>query len=431
MRIPTLLAAAALALACPTLGDEPADGFSLTALPYPGLAITATLSDGGILTFDGVTVDRYDEFGSYETTLATFSPPVWASFLVVDPAEAFALVGESSNGDLFTVDLSLGSAIPVANLPYNYDADFESSASVLVSAATGGPGSGNEIWRVDLGIGTTTLVATAEGASGPVAVAANGDLCYGTASAAFPPPPAASAVLRWNADLLTGSPVVTEDDAVVLGDGYEAAGSLAIDPVDGRVYLVENDFGSGVNRVRHVNGPSAGAPVLVEGTPFSWITNLELLPGDGEALFRPWQPARGGSLLYNTTDFYSTWERIDLAPQRPAVLLSGAGTSGAGDVDVDVVGGTPRGIGWVLYGPTSLYDPNELAIWIAAQELNVFVGLDPLTLLMHPAPVALDDEGNGTLTVYHDGSQLGLLALQVLVLDAGGGVAAISEVAFL
>ena len=113
------------------------------------------------------------------------------------------------------------------------------------------------------------------------------------------------------------------------------------------------------------------------------------------------------------------------------MLLSGPGTSGAGDVDVAVVGGAPDGRGWVLYGPSSLFDPNELPIWIAAQELNVFVGLDPLTLSMHPVPIPLDDEGHGTLTVYHDGSLLGLLALQVLVLEADGGIAAISEVAFL
>ncbi|MEW6073016.1 MAG: hypothetical protein AB1726_10560 [Planctomycetota bacterium] len=433
MKTHSLLAAgtAFALLAAPAGADDPAAGFSLVDLPYPLGALTATLATGDIVAFDGATVERFDAQGAHLATLATFQPPVWESFLRVDPAETFALLGESTTGGLFRVDLALGGAVPVATLANNYDADFEAPLRVLVSAATCGWGCGNEIWRVDLASGATTLVALAGGASGPVAVAADGSLAYGTVSDLFPPPPGASTILRWTAAQLTGQPVATEADAEVLGAGYEAASSLAIDPADGRLYLAENDFGSGANRVRQVSGDAPSAPVLVAGAPFAWMTNLELLPGDGVALFRPYQPVEGGRLLYNTTDFAATWARRELAPARPAAFLTGPGTQGAGQVDLDVVGGPPLGIAFAAYGPSALYDPDELPIWLAAQGLNVFLGLDPSTLTLYPVLIPLDGEGHGATSFLHDGTLLGTLALQALVLHGDLRVAAISAPAFL
>ena len=435
MRTRTLLAATSAVVtaffASPVLADDPAGGFSLSGLPYPGLSLTATLSDGDILTFDGTTVDRYDESGAYEATLATFNPAVWSSFLVVDPTEATALIAESTNGGVYRVDLSGAGATFLANMLNNYDATFEDAGHALVSAATCGWGCGNEVHRLDLVTGATTLVATVPGASGPVALAANGDLYYGTVSDAFPPPPGASSVLRWSAAQLTGAPVVTELDAAVIGTGYEAAGSLVIDPVDGRVYMAENDFASGSNRVRRVTASAATAPILVEGSPGRWITNFEFVAGDAVALFRAYQPDTGGRLRFNTTDWFSAWERNELAPLRPSLLTSGPGTIGAGNVDLDLVAAAPLGMAFVLYGPSGLFDSNELAVYLAAQDLNLFVGLDLSTLAIHPVPMFTDAQGEASMSFLHDGTLLGTLAMQAFVLDAGGRVAAISHAAFL
>ena len=44
--------------------DSPAEGFALTALPYPGSAATATLEDGRIVAFDGLTLSLHLDDGS-------------------------------------------------------------------------------------------------------------------------------------------------------------------------------------------------------------------------------------------------------------------------------------------------------------------------------------------------------------------------------
>jgi hypothetical protein len=420
-----------LALSSPTFADDPADGFHLSALPYPGQALTATLSDGDLLAFDGVTLDRFDEAGVFEATLTTFSPAVWTGFLAVHPDEEYALVGESSNGVIYRIDLALGGKQALATLAYNFDADFEDLEHALISAATCGFGCGNEIHRLDTVSGVTTLVATVAGSSGPVALSPTGDLYYGTVSDAFPPPTGASSILRWSAAQLTGNPVVDELDAVVIGAGFEAASSLLLDPTDERLYLAENDYGSGLNRIREVNGPAASAPLLLEGTPGNWITNLEFFPGDGVALFRPYQPDRGGRLLYNSTEFVTSWERNELLPRRPHLTLSGPGTTGIGDIDLALHAAVPGGLAWLYYGPSTLFDPAELAIWLPAQGFSAFVGLDLATIGSAAAPFSLDGDGEGVKTIWHDGTLFGAIALQVLVLDGQGVPWTISEAAFL
>lgn len=430
MRNSIIAALGGIVLSTFPFADDPADGFDIQSLPYPGGSLTATLADGDVLAFDGATLDRYDVSGTYEATLTTFSPAVWTGLLAVDPGETYALVGESTTGAIYRVDLTLGGRVLLATLANNYDADFEDPSHAVISAAACGFGCGNELHRLDTTTGVTTLLVTVLGSSGPVAVESDGDLLYGIVSDAFPPPAGASSVLRWDAAVLTGNPVLTETEATIVGAGYEAVGSLAIDPVDGRVYVTENDFNTGLNRIREVNGPAAGAPVLIEGTSWNWITNLEFRGGDGVALFRPYQPEAGGQLLYTTTDFVLLAERNELRPERPYLTLAGAGTTGSGDVDFTLHAGVPGGMGWIYYGPSSLYSPTELPLWLNGGGHFLFVGLDLGTLRADSGLFLLDGEGSGGTTLDHDGTLLGQVAFQALVLD-GASPRAISRVAFL
>ena len=249
------------------------------------------LLDGKVvrLEYDGERKDPYDrtlayvylEDGTLQRELTFFQQFLFPSFVRIDPTESYALVGESSNGHIMQVSLSATSAPePLAILPLNYDAVFESSSHALVSAATCGFGCGNEIWRVDLFSGATSLVAEVPGASGPLVLDPDGNLYYGTSPSEFPPPPRPSRVIRWTAAELQQPSVLTLQDADVVGVGFLGAARMAIDPLNGDLFLMENNYASGENSIREVFAGPDSVP-LVTGRPFFALGNLEFVPGDG------------------------------------------------------------------------------------------------------------------------------------------------------
>ncbi len=415
-------------LSAPLHADSPQEGFALADLPYPLQGATATLASGNIVAFDGQEIELYDALGNLLLHLASLSSRVFPSFILIDAAENRVIFGESSVGQIYELALSPGAPNPVALLPLNYDAVFEDDDHVIVSAATSGFGNGNKIYRVELSTGATTLLADVAGASGPVALDRVGNLLYGTASSIFPAPPASSQVIRWDAALLTGAVVLSEDDAVVIEAGFDGAADLVVDPVDGGIYLAENNFGNGVNRIRLVAGNPFVQPFLVEGTGFRTISNLEFLPGDGSAIFAGFQPPRGGTLLYNTTDFVSVFERKSLSALRPTGYVSGPGTSGPGPFDVGVVDGPSDGFGFIFYGPLAQYNPNETVFQL---KRPVFVGLNLSTLGRAPGTIRLGGSGEGHLTFTNPGGLQGQWAMQVLLFDADGDLVGSSTAAFL
>lgn len=452
-----LRAACALALCLSVLSlsprvhaDETLPGFDLSTLAYPGLSATASLQSGEVVAFDGDTVSLYTEGGALIETLYTFPSGVFPSFVLVNEDETEIVFGESSNGDIFRADLELGLVAHVtrlggqpllrelrpadlaealggslANLNFNFAAAYEDATHVIVSAAVCGFCGVNEVHRVDLGSGTTTLLAEVAGASGPVAVAANGDLFYGTVSSVFPPPAGGSDVLRWSAAQLTGAPVLTEADATVVAAGFENATSLAYDPDWDRLYLSENDFLSGSNVVRRVGVSPATSPVLVTGTTFQTINNLQFLRGDGVASFVPYQPVTGGRLHYNSTDFFSTFARREVSPSRPIPFFTGVGLGGPGPFDLHLTNGAPNGTAFVLFSAT--HAGGELPIYLPARGFFLFLGLDLLTLDGDPVPFSLDSDGCGTNAYINPGGLEGSLTVQVLVLDDLATIVGISS----
>ena len=409
--------------------DTPLDGFATNLDAYPGAGLTSTFDNGDILSFDGSVVSRYDEGGSLIADLFTLPAFAFGSFLILAPDETFALLGESSTDMIYSIDVVNGGGAALTSLHFNFDAAFEDLGHAIVSAATCGFGCGNEIYRVDTVTGTTDLIALVGGSSGPVAVEADGDLLYGRVSDTFSL--GDYRVLRFDAADLTGTPVAAESDATVVGLGFDGASDLAIDPVDGGIYLAENDFTSGLNRIRWVRGDAALSPILLDGANGLTIGNLEFEAGDAEALFRAYQPERGGLLRYNSTDFFATFERKGLVPARPVLSLSGPGSTGAGALTVTIAGGAPNGFAGVLYGPTALFDPAETALSLAALEAPLFLGLDLFSLTLDSNVIALDATGTGVLSLPHDGSLLGLVTAQALVLDPGFGLVQISTAASL
>lgn len=426
---PLCVATASIALApMATAQDTPRDGFALTPLTYPGQATVATLSNGDVIAFDGTSVDRFDSNGLLQQNLATFGSFAFGSFLLVDPSESFVILGESSTHDIHKIDLTSGGLNPIANLVFNYDAAFETPTSVIISAANGGFGSDNEVWRLDTDSGATTLVATIAGPSGPVAVDANGDLFYATVSTSFPAPAGTSDVLRFDAVDLTGVPVLDASDATLFGAGFDGAGDMVCDTATGRVYLAENDFGDGTNTVFQVGPTRALSLDVVNGLTFNAIGGLEFDAGTSPATFAPFQPAFGGQLRYTTTNFFSIFERNQVQPARPAVNLAGPGATGPGAFAVQLTAAPANGVAVFVFGVQSLYSGVELPFLLGGAP--IFSGIDLGTAIIGPI-VGTSASGTAQLNYMNDGTLGGTAVIQAICADPVFGIVGSSGVAFL
>jgi len=422
-------AVASVPFALPALAlDTPADGYELSALAYPTSGSVATLSNGDFVVFDGSTIDRYDASGAFQQNLVTLGGFVFSSFLIVDPSETFVVAGESSNQEIFKVDLATGTTTPLTTLTFNYDAQFESANTIVVSAAAGGFGAPNEIHRVDTDTGATTLLATVPGPSGPVCVDAVGNVFYGTVDTNFPPPIGSTDVLRFAAASLTGAPVLDENDAIVAGSGFNGAGDLVCDPSTGDLYLAENDFVTGSNLIFRVGPTRATSEKLVDGTTFFTIGNLEFVGATGGAIFGPYQPDFGGTLRYTTTDFGSTNDRNRVRPARPEVALSGPGAIGSGPFSVNLTGAPAGGVAAFVFGAQGLYSPVELPYFFGGQP--VLSGIDVGTVIVGPV-VGTSGSGTASLAYFNNGTLGGSAVIQAICVDPVLGVVGSSTRAFL
>ena len=144
-------------------------GFETRSEVLPADALSRTLSDGRILTYDGRYIDLWDSRGDLLMNLGVFPSAGEPGAFELSPGEAYALVGEKTTGLLFRVPIDGSPILQVATLERNADAAFESAQTVLVSAGTGTAGGGFELWRVHVGSGETELLASLPGGSGPIA----------------------------------------------------------------------------------------------------------------------------------------------------------------------------------------------------------------------------------------------------------------------
>jgi len=425
---PTKLSTLALCLLTPLASaGTPDAGYAATQLAAePGVLIdpfsagfdvfgvSRTLSNGDLITFDGLAIERRDATGALLTTYTTLGGAVFPGMIAVDAAETRAVVGESSTGDLFEVDLVGGGVTTLANVPFNYDGAFEPGGDLLVSAAV--TGSGNDVVRVTP-TGTVTFVANVPGFSGPVALDPAGNLFVGIIDPFFAP--GSNRVLLFSAAQLTAGPLLGEPDAVLYSSGWDNAAYLAFDGASMELYLVENDFLAD-SEVYRVGASKASSERIAAGPLGTSMASLELAPGGGPAVFAAFQPAAGGVLRYNLTDFgLSSLDRFAVTPARPA--LSIASTGGAGPATVEVAGGLPDGTFVLFFGPAGSFDPAEVALTVGGLP-PIFWGLDVGTHRFLPFLLPLDATGTGSFSFFDPGGLAGQVAFQALVTDPVGDV---------
>jgi hypothetical protein len=418
----TLATSCALSLWSPALAQgTSAPGLSVDPIhavsPY---AAIASFANGDSLLCDGAGIRRLDPSGATLTTYLSFSPSVFASFILIAPDESVAYVGESTNNDIWRVPLA-GSGPPsvLVNLVFNFDACFDQGGDLIVSAATCGFDCGNELVRVDTATGGTSVLAKVSGASGPVAMDALGNLYYGTQQGFAPPLGSLEIVLFPSAALQAGPLPLDDADAVLWSSGWNGLSDFALDPATQRLYAAENTFASGANQVWHVQSNKASSRLLYNGPTGSWCSHFDLRAIQAPAQFLPYQPPAGGELLVSVTDFFAnTTTRTALKTARPQGALSGPGASGPGAFTWSIEGGAPNG--WILgaLGPSATYDPVESAVLITGVP-PLFTGLNLATAQFLPVFLPLDAQGDLAFASSNPGAFSGNLALQGVLYGPG------------
>jgi hypothetical protein len=395
-------------------------GFARTAqqsAPAQGVPYR-TLSTGDRVVFDGLTVDLYDASGLFLANLGSLPGFVFPSFVAISPAESRALVGESSTGGLYRVDLSGAGLALVASLAFNYDAVFLDESSAVVSAATCGFGCGNDLVRVDVLTGATQGLSSVPGASGPLALGSNGDLYYTTVSGSFPPPPGSSQVLRWSAALVNSGAPLSIGDAQVLVSGLNGAAAMAVDPVLGAIVVAESVFGS-TSRVRLFAAGGAPLGAVIESP--NYLSAIELRRDGGLGHFYPYQPADGVYLTYSSGGDVHT-----VRPQRPQASITQQGSA----VTLTVSGAPANGALLILWTSQGLWSPVEASYFIPGLGFQIHSGVAPSSMRRLPFLIPTDAVGTGTFSFFDGGSLGGTLVFQPLVMNAAGRFVGSSTAAF-
>ena len=409
-----LAAAVLFALVPAVQAQDIAPGFATVERhAMPVFAVQATLADGTYFQFDGAAFTLHAADGTLLANLGTLPGQVFPSFARLDPGETYALVGESSNGDVFAVDLAGGGFTLVANVPLNYDAVFEDAGHALLSVGTFAPRT--RIERLDVATGVRDLVARVQGFQGPLALDALGRLYYVTQATVFPTPPGSLEILRWSAAQIASGAVLGEADAAVVVDGLDGGSSLAIDPPSQNLVLAElNASGAIPDRIRILS--PRGEPLGEVASTSVTLGQLDVRSGSGTGELRAFQPA-GSRLACVVTDFnVFAADRIVLEPARPTATLTGPGV-GRGAMTLTIEGAAPDAAVAVYFGSVADLVPGELVLhgpFDFAFHTALPLAKTRRTAFLTPT----DGTGTAVFQYFDPGNLHGTLVFQSLLYDA-------------
>ncbi len=420
------LAAFALAAVNAAAQGVTQPGFELVSSnPNPAPFSTfASVGDGTRVHFDGSSVTHLNDDGSFIQTLHVFPGFLFTGAIAVDPSRDSVLIGESTNGDLFRVEMDGSGATFLDTLPFNYSASYASPGVAYVSAAVCGWACGNDIFRIDTLALATTHKAHVSGPSGPIAFGANGDLYYGTSTDTFPAPPGAGALWRFSAAALSGGALLGDADADVLSAGVDLISSIAVDPVMNDIVIATNRFDASFNVIADellLLKPNGSIKDVVSESSGFYRSHVELQGGRGIGHFRAYQPE--GVLL--------SWLESDqihsLIPRRPtsAVLHNGGGS-----YSFVVTGAEPNGAMLLTFGDSSFHQGVESSYQLSFDFL-FHTGL-PINKIRRVGQFLMPCDATGTATFpfWDGGSLAGTVVFQGVITDTAGSFIGSSEAAF-
>jgi hypothetical protein len=328
-------------------------GYAVARTTLPAGATAVQQTAAGLVYCTGTTLELQPP-GQPATTLLALPGFVFGSFTLPVGA-SHVLFGESSNNQLWLVPLAgPAPSTPLATLPFNYDAVLLTPQRALVSAkVTGFATNDNDLVAVDLGTGALHTVAKVPGASGPLALASNGDVLYATSSLAFPTPSGTAQLLRFPRSVIDQAiatpTTLGPNSATVVVSGLDAAGDLAVDD-DGDVFYADW-LQDNVREIDDVDGPAPtlGGVLLDHAGVATSASGLQFVPGAGLGVFEPFQPV-GGTLLVHETDFFSTTALATVATARAQLASTVASPVPAGPFALVASQGPANGIGLLAFG---------------------------------------------------------------------------------
>jgi hypothetical protein len=314
------------------------------------------------------------------------------------------LFGESSNQTLWRLPLS-GSGSPVAlgTLAWNYDAALLTPQTAVVSARLGGfAAPDNELIAVDLATGNQQVFAQVPGASGPVAVAANGDLYYATGSASFPTPPGTAHIVRFRAavvaNALQQNLVLGPAQAELVWSGLDSVADLAFDD-DGDLHFTDW-FNARLGEVNDVDSatPSLGAGIASYGSGPLGAASLQFVPANSGGVFEPFQPL-GGEMLVLETDYFATSQLRTVRSVQPTVVTTAPGPVAPGPFAFVAQQGPRNGIALLAIAGATAPGTVPLAVPGFEQPLWWSPALFAPILVVLP----FDANGDGTVQLTNPG----------------------------
>ncbi|MEO6594017.1 MAG: hypothetical protein ABIP94_04620 [Planctomycetota bacterium] len=387
----------------------------------------------GTVTFDGTAV-RLAPPGQVLRTLLQLPSFVFGSFLLQTGPNDILFGHTGSQDAVWHLPLQGPAPTqPLALVTLNYDAVMLTATSVLLSARTAGwSAPDNDLLVLDLVTGGTQLVGRVSGASGPLAIASNGDVYYATGFIGFPVPPASTTVLRFRRSrfdqaMLTHRVLGLAQAETVMA-GLDAAGDLAFDD-DGDLLFVDW-FNGRVGEISDAVGPTPWlAPPLVDyGTAAVFPNTLQFVAGSRGGVFEPFQPTNG-SLLVHETDYLALSQLRTLRAAPVDLVVTGGVPIPLGPFGFVVSNGPSLGLGVVAFafggapGIVTLHVPGF------EQPLAWSQALVTAPLLLS---VAFDASGAATLTIGNPGFAPAIAATaQVAFVSSVGVLGATAPVALL
>ncbi|MCC7064800.1 MAG: hypothetical protein IT456_18450 [Planctomycetes bacterium] len=307
-RTQRLLLALSLVLASPSLTSLRAqllpEGHhdAVAVLPTSASNVLALPADQ-LAWFDGS--DLWLEVPSQPArSLLHFAMPVFGSFTIAVDSSTL-LFGESTTHGIWLVPLNATPpSQPIANVVFNYDAVLLTPGTALVSAKTGGFSTlDNEVIAVDLATGNTQMLAQLPGASGPIALASNGDLYYATSSLLFPTPPGSTTILRFRRAIvdqaLAQNVVLGLPQAEVVFTGIDAAADLAIDD-DGDLFFTDW-WTNTIGELNDATGPTPWRTTFADyATTSVSASTVQFVAANTTAVLEPFQPEASMLCVHET-----------------------------------------------------------------------------------------------------------------------------------
>lgn len=372
------------------------------------------LASGNYALFDGTAVQELAAAdASFVQTL--FTPPgfVFGAFLRRSPDGSKLYFGESSNHEIWEIDLATLQAQVVLAITFPFDLAFDPQGDAYV---TWSPGffQGSHVARCDFTNGTYDDVVDSPEASGPLQFDAAGNLWTALPDfSSFPP-------LRDATELIV---IAAADVAAAIGPGaFDATQATIVAQLDGAYGLVLDDGGDVIVSDANYGTLTAVDAATGAETPIAQAQGFDafvyLCWNDGaHGTFEPWQPADAGGLLTIRTDFFSTNMLTRIRPERPLLATNPPSPIPVGSFDLDVTGATPGGAGW-LYVCSGL-SGSELALRNRTWPAPLYFDLDFVGLLAFP--LVLDGNGEYHETLTNPGLAGITLAAQFVTADGLAG----------